>query len=101
MTENKKSDPDDIDVVEIYDDNGSTTKFELLDTIELNNTKYMVIAPLNEDEEIEDEIEHVYITLVTPTEDGQEMLEMIEDDNVIEKVFKEFKKRNKNNFEFV
>jgi len=101
MTENKKTDPDDIDVVEIYDDNGSTTKFELLDTIELNNTKYMVIAPLNEDEEIEDEIEHVYITLVTPTEDGQEMLEMVEDDNVVEKVFKEFKKRNKNNFEFV
>ncbi len=101
MTENKKIDPDDIDVVEIYDDNGSTTKFELLDTIELNNTKYMVIAPLSEDEEIEDEIEHVYITLVTPTEDGQEMLEMIEDDNEIEKVFKEFKKRNKTNFEFV
>ena len=90
-------DQEDIDVIEIYDEDGSVVKYELLDTIELKGAKYMVIAPLNEDEEIE----HVYITQVSPAKDGQEVLEMIEDDTVINQVFEEFKKRNKTNFEFV
>ena len=92
---------EDIDVIEIYDDDGSVVKYELLDTIELKDAKYMVIAPLNEDETVEEEIEHVYITQVTPAKDGQELLEMIEDDTVINQVFEEFKKRNKTNFDFV
>jgi uncharacterized protein YrzB (UPF0473 family) len=102
MTEGKKVEQDDADIVEIYDDNGGTVKFELLDTIEMQGIKYLVIAPLNEQGEIEEEeIEQVYITSVTPTEDDQEVLEMIEDSKIIDKVFEEFKKRNKTNFEFV
>jgi len=101
MSEDKIVDEDDIDVIEIYDDDGGVVKFELLDTIEFKGSKYMVIAPLNEDEEVDEEIEHVYITLVSPAADGQEVLEMIEDDKIIEQVFEEFKKRNKTNFEFV
>jgi uncharacterized protein YrzB (UPF0473 family) len=97
----KDVDQDDVDIIEIYDDDGSIEKFELLDTIELNCIKYMVIAPLSSDETVDEEVEHVYITSVTPADDGQEVLEMIEDDNIIEQVFAEFKNRNKTNFEFV
>jgi uncharacterized protein YrzB (UPF0473 family) len=102
MADDKKVEQDNVDIVEIYDDNGDTVKFELLDTIEMQGIKYLVIAPLNEQGEIEEEeIEQVYITSVTPADDGQEVLEMIEDNEIIDKVFGEFKKRNKTNFEFV
>jgi len=97
----KKLEEEGIDVVEIYSDDGETAKFELLDTLDVDKVKYMVIAPLNEKEEIEEEIENVYIASVIPTEDGQETLDMIEDEKIIDKVFEEFKKRNKDNFEFL
>jgi uncharacterized protein YrzB (UPF0473 family) len=106
MNDNKNNDVDEFvseefDAIEIYDDDGSSEKFELLDTIELNGVKYMIIAPLDDEEEVEDEGEDVYIAMVTTSKDGKEVLEIVADEKWVDKVFAEFKKRNSTEFDFV
>jgi hypothetical protein len=92
---------DEFDTIEVYDDEGGSEKFELLDTVELNGVKYMIIAPLDDEEEAEDEVEDVYIAMVTTSNDGQEVLEIIADEALVDKVFAEFKKRKSSEFDFV
>ena len=102
MSEDNEFDQAEVSVIELYDEAGESVKFEHLDTIELDGAKYVVITPLNEEAEVGDEIESdVYIMLVATTDDGEEVLEMIEDDSIVEKIFEEFKKRSGSDYEFI
>lgn len=96
------SDADEINVIELFDENGESIKFEHLDTIGMNGKRYVVITPIVEEMPDNEEIESdVYIMVIVNNEDGEEMLEMIEDEQEIASVFEVFKTRTKDDYEFI
>jgi len=97
-----KQDADEVNTIEVYDELGESVQFEHLDTIEMNGAKYVVMTPFNKEVEEGDELESdVYIMLVATNENGEEVLKMIEDGNIIEKVYQQFKLRSGSDYEFI
>lgn len=88
---------DNENIVELVDENGEKVQFEHLDTLELNQKTYIVLTPL---EEAENEESDVYIMRIAE-EDGEEILEVVEDPKEVEAVFEEFRTRTEGDFEFI
>lgn len=65
------------EVIKLIDEQGNEVDFELVMTIEANNNNYAILAPMDSDDEEEDE---AYIFRVELDEDGEMLLEAIEDD---------------------
>ncbi len=80
-------------VIVLTDDEGNDVEFEWLDTLELNEKKYVVVLPT------EDESDEVVI-LRLESEDEEDTFVGLEDENEINEVFDAFKERNKENFDF-
>lgn len=80
------------DVFEGYDED-----FELLDTVDFGGEKYFVLIPASEGEEDDSE---VYI-MKQVIENGEEMLEAVEDDTEFGAVYDIFKENNADEFEFL
>ena len=101
--ENKKDDlvPDGKSTILLYDDEGDSVEFEHLDTIEMDGKKYVVLTPYVEDEASQDEESDVYIMAVVESDTGDNVLEMVDSEEEIEKVFQEFKKRTIDDYEFL
>ena len=72
--------------------------FELLDTVEYGDEQYFMLTPATDGDEIDGE---VFIMKRVETEDGEEMLEAVEDDDTFDKVYEIFKEKNKDEFEFL
>ncbi|MBZ4645541.1 MAG: hypothetical protein JG777_1030 [Clostridia bacterium] len=85
------------DIVVLVDENGEEVEFEHLDTIEMNDSKYVVLLPLEEEGE-EDE---VVILKVAEDENGEDSLIAVEDEDELNEVFEEFKLRMEDEFDFV
>lgn len=77
---------------------GEKVVFEHLDSVEYNGKIYYVLTEYFEEEPEESE---VYIMQFVTLQDGEESLELVEDDDVINYVFDEFKSRAKDEFEFL
>lgn len=93
---------EEINVIELFDENGESIKFEHLDTIAMNDKRYVVITPMVEEVPEDEEVESdVYIMLIVTDENGEEMLEMIDDEQEIASVFEVFKTRTKDDYDFV
>ena len=80
-------------IIVLTDDEGNDVEFEWLDTIELNDKKYVVVLPTD------DESDEVVI-LKMEVEDEEETFIGLEDEDEVKSVFEEFKERNKENFDF-
>ncbi len=80
------------DVLDEYDE-----EFEFLDTVDYNDEKYFVMIPLTDDDESDSE---VYIMKLVE-EDGEEMLENVDDDEEFATVYDIFKENNADEFEFL
>ena len=87
--------------IDLYDENGDSLRFDHLDTIEMEGKKYVVLTPYVADDEEPAEEEDVYIMHVIDTEDNQNVLEMVEDDAELDRVFNEFKNRMKDQYDFL
>jgi len=87
--------------IDLYDENGDSLRFDHLDTIELESKKYVVLTPFVAEDEEPAEEEDVYIMHVIETEDKQNVLEMVEDDAELDRVFAEFKNRMKDQYDFL
>ncbi|NLM51191.1 MAG: DUF1292 domain-containing protein [Clostridiaceae bacterium] len=72
--------------------------FEFLDTVEYNDSLYFVLIPAGEDESEESE---VYIMKLVSDEDGEDMLEAVEEAEEFDAVYEIFKENNKDEFEFL
>jgi len=81
------------DIVVLVDENGDEVEFEHIDTIEMNDNEYVVLAPLEEESDEEGEDEEVIILKIEHNEDGEDSFVTIEDDNELEEVFNEFQSR--------
>ena len=79
------------DIIILVDENGEEQEFELLDTVEYEGERYVVL--------IQDEEDSVVILKVESEEDDELSLVACEDD-VIEEVYHIFKEQNTDNFDF-
>ena len=79
------------DIIILVDENGEEQEFELLDTVEYEGERYVVL--------IQDEEDSVVILKVESEEDEELSLVTCEED-VIEEVYHIFKEQNTDNFDF-
>ena len=84
MDENEELD----NIVILNDEDGNEVKFEFLDLVELDDEEYVVLLPVSEeDNDDENSDEESYVS--------------IEDEDTLNKVFEIFKEKFKDDFDFV
>ncbi len=86
------------DIVVLIDENGEEVEFEHIDTIEMNDNEYVVLAPLDEDQDDDREEEEIIILKVEHNENGEDSFVTIEDDDELDEVFNEFQTRMEEEF---
>ncbi|WHH60183.1 DUF1292 domain-containing protein [Petroclostridium sp. X23] len=84
------------DIIVLVDENGEEVEFEHLDTIEMNDSHYVVLLPVSDVEEDE-----VVILKVEEGEGEEDNLVAVEDEEELNEVFEEFKTRMEDEFDFV
>ena len=100
-----KEERDDV-VLVLVDDEGVETEYEHLDTVELNGKEYVILMPLPEIEDgeeenwEEEEDEEVFIFRVERNEKGEDTLVGVEDEDELDAVFEEFRQRNEEEYDF-
>ena len=82
-------------VIVLTDDEGNDVEFEWLDTVEMGESQYIVLLPI-EDEEAEE-----VVILKMEADDEVENFIAVEDEKELNEVYDLFKERNKENFDFV
>lgn len=87
------------DLVVLVDENGEETEYEYLDTIEFNENEYVVLLPVEQDNN-EDNMDEVVILKIVEDPDGEDSFVTIDDENEMESVFEEFKTRMAEEFDF-
>ena len=101
MDENENNIPEEEldNIIVLNDENGEEVPFEFLDLIELEGEEYVVLLPVEEDEEAEGE---VVILKVEDTEsEEEESYVSVDDEDTLNKVFEIFKEKLKDEFNFV
>ena len=88
---------DDENIVVLVDENGEEVEFEHIDTVEMNDNEYVVLAPLDNDDP-DQEDEEVIILKVEHSEDGDDSFVTIDDDDELDEVFNEFQNRMEEEF---
>ncbi len=97
---NNNEESEEIDnIIILNDENGEDVPFEFLDLIELDGEEYVVLLPVEEDEE---EAEEVVILKLEDSEDEEtESYVSVDDEDVLNTVFEMFKEKFKDEFNFV
>lgn len=95
------------DIIILNDENGNEVKFEFLDLIEYAEERYIVLLPIEEEDNLEDEeagevviLKVDHLNLDDP-EDEEESYSSVEDEETLNKVFEIFKEKFKEEFNFV
>ena len=104
MAENKEKETvqEEVEVVELFDDNGESLVFELLSTIPDEGKNYLVLTPFIEDEtKIDLEVPaEVFVMQEVVKEGNEKMLEPVAETAIVEKIFGKFKDETKDKFDF-
>ena len=96
---NKENENTNDNIIELTDETtGESVLFEHLDTVELNGKQYFVQTDYSEEPTEESD---VYVMTIVTDEDGEETLEIVEDDGEVAEVFEIFKERVGDEFEFL
>lgn len=77
-----------MNIIELVDETGEKLEFEHLMTLEYLEQKYVVLAPLEEDDESEEEA--VVILELIETEEGDQIFNNLTDEKLMEEVFNAF-----------
>ncbi len=83
------------EIITLEDDLGNEKDFEFLDTVEYDGDEYIVLLPVEEDEQNE-----VMILRVDSLDDQDELYSGIDDEEILQAVFDIFKDRYKDDFDF-
>jgi uncharacterized protein YrzB (UPF0473 family) len=86
------------DIIILIGEDGEEVEFEHLDTVELNGNEYVILLPLDEEEN--EEVDEVVILKVDHNEDGEDAFVTVDDDEELNKVFEEFKTRMEEEYDF-
>lgn len=84
------------DTIVLTDDDGNENEFEYITTIEMDDNEYVILLPV----ESEENTDEVVILRVEPMDDGEDALVSLEDEQELQRVFEEFKKRMEEEYEF-
>lgn len=85
--ENEILNDEEMSVLTLTDENGVETEFEYLDVIEYQGTEYLLLMPL------EDEQEGIVILEIEPVDEENENYLAVEDEATLEAVYALFKER--------
>lgn len=86
-------------IIVLNDENGEEVPFEFLDVIEYEGEEYVILLPVEEDEE---EAGEVVILKIEDTEsEEEESYVSVEDENTLNAVFEIFKNKFKDEFNFI
>lgn len=97
---NNNEESEEIDnIIVLNDENGEEVPFEFLDLIELDGEEYVVLLPVEEDEEEADEV--VILKLEDTESEDEESYVSVDDEEILNKVFEIFKEKFKDEFNFV
>ena len=88
-------------ILTLVDEDGVEHEFEIADTLELDNERYMALIPVFDDEAdmLDDSGELVVLKVVN--EEGEEFLEAIQDENEFNKVSKIFMDKLDETYDFI
>ncbi len=85
------------DIVVLIGEDGEEVEFEHLDTVEMNGNEYVILLPLDEQNE---EIDEVVILKVDHNEDGEDAFVTVDNEEELNEVFEEFKERMEEEYDF-
>ena len=77
-------------VIELTDEDGVTTQFEYLTTIEYEDELYVVLMPIEDEETDDEEGEVLILKIEQDPETGEDMYVTVADDDVCQAVFDQF-----------
>ncbi|OPX42578.1 hypothetical protein CLHUN_35450 [Ruminiclostridium hungatei] len=86
------------DIVVLVGEDGEEVEFEHVDTIEMNGNEYVVLLPVEEQEN--EEVDEVVILKVDHNEDGEDSFVTVDDEEELNSVFEEFKTRMEEEYDF-
>lgn len=99
--ENNNNESEELDnIIVLNDENGEEVPFEFLDLIELDGEEYVVLLPVEEDDE-EDPGEVVILKVEDTDSEEEESYVSVEDEEILNKVFETFKEKFKDEFNFI
>ena len=101
MDENNIPEEELDNIIVLNDENGEEVEFEFLDLIELDGEEYVVLLPVEEEENPEEAGEVVILKLEDTESEDEESYVSVEDEEVLNKVFEIFKEKFKDDFDFV
>ena len=85
-------------VIVLNDENGNEVKFEFLDLIEYEGNEYVVLLPIEVEEDDDGQV--VILQIDESNSDDEESYTSIEDENILNSVFEIFKEKFKDEFNF-
>ncbi len=102
MDQNEKMEKD---VISLLDEDGKEHEFEIVDALELEDRQYMALVPLYSEDEAQDALEdsgELVILRVSDEEDedGEQYLDVIEDEEEYNRVADLFMERLEEYFDF-
>lgn len=103
MAENTMENQDyEQNLLTLTDEEGQEHEFEIVDTMDLDDERYMALVPVFADpqDSLEDSGELVILKVVPDDENGEELLQTIEDDDEFNRVADLFMERLEDYFEF-
>ena len=85
-------------VLTFTDDEGNNVEFELVDSFDMDDMRFAVLAEPETDDDSES---MVYIMQIVSETEEEDILVQIEDEAILDKAFDEFKSRCEDDFDFV
>ena len=84
-------------VLELIDEDGNTVPFEHLDTVRIDGDDYIICIPYDDEEE---EVTEIAIFKLDKDAASEDCLSQVLDDELVDRIYEEFKKRNIDKFDF-
>lgn len=107
MDENKNNIPaenegEELDnILTLNDEDGNEVEFEFLDLIEYDGEEYVILLPVEDEEDVEEPGEVVILKLEDTENEDEESYVSVEDEEILNAVFEKFKEKFKDDFNFV
>ena len=86
-------------IIILNDEDGNEVQFEFLDLIELDGEEYVVLLPVEDDEEEDGEV--VILKVEDTDSEDEESYVSVDDQEILNKVFEIFKEKFKDEFNFI
>ena len=75
-------------IVELEDESGNTVRFEHIMTVQYGGDDYILLAPVDPTEDMEED--EVLVLKIDNDENGDEIYLSIDDDDLVQKVFEKY-----------